>query len=113
MVEGEGINCRAGSTSFWMTWDGKMTPCGMMDRPVAYPLEKGFDAAWEELRRQVSQIRLPAKCSGCDYRDICGSCAAVCLTETGHFHVAPEYMCRRAEEIVRQTKTAWEERKTK
>ena len=110
---GEGIQCRAGSTSFWMTWDGKMTPCGMMTAPVVYPLETGFDAAWEELRRQTRQIRTPAKCVSCDYKDICGACAAVCYTETGHFEQVPEYMCRRAKEIVRCTQAAWEERNKK
>lgn len=108
--EGEGIRCRAGSSSFWMTWDGKMMPCGMMTTPVVYPLETGFDAAWEQLRQQAAQIRTPGKCTGCDYREICGVCAAVCLAETGRFDGVPEYVCRRAEEIVRQTQVAWEER---
>ena len=111
--EGDGIACRAGSTSFWVTWDGKMTPCGMMTAPVVYPLEAGFDAAWNELRRKVADIRLPAKCVSCDHKEICGACAAVCFTETGHFDQVPEYMCRRAREIVRQTQLAWEERNKK
>lgn len=111
--DGEGIRCRAGVTSFWLTWDGKMTPCGMMTEPVVYPLETGFDAAWDELRRQTARIRTPGKCVNCDYREICGACAAVCYTETGRFDAVPEYVCRRAVEIVRQTKLAWEERKQK
>ena len=111
--EGEGVRCRAGSTSFWMTWDGKMTPCGMMTQPVVYPLEVGFDAAWEELLRRTREIRTPGKCSGCAYKEVCGVCAAVCYTETGRFDQVPEYMCRRAEETVRQTQLAWEKRKTK
>ena len=108
---GEGVRCRAGSSSFWMTWDGVMTPCGMMTTPVAYPLEVGFDAAWEQIRIQTAQIHTPAKCVTCDHKDICGACAAVCLTETGHFGAVPEYMCRRAEEIVKQTQLVWEKRK--
>ena len=35
----EGVGCRAGSTAFWLTWDGRMLPCGMMPCPTAYPLE--------------------------------------------------------------------------
>lgn len=111
--EGEGVRCRAGVTSFWMTWDGRMTPCGMMTEPVTFPLETGFDAAWEQLRQKVSRIRLPAGCVGCDHREICGVCAAVCYTETGRFDTVPEYVCARAREIVRQTARAGEERKTK
>ena len=110
---GEGVRCRAGSTSFWMTWDGRMLPCGMMTTPVAKPLEIGFDAAWEHIRNETAKIRTPAKCTKCDYKEICGACAAVYFTETGKFDEVPEYVCRRAEEIVRQTQKACEERKEK
>ena len=110
---GDGVRCRAGSSSFWMTWDGKMTPCGMMTTPVTKPLEIGFDAAWDYIREETTKIRTPGKCVGCDYKDICGACAAVYYTETGKFDAIPEYVCRRAEEIVRQTQAVYEERKVK
>ena len=110
--EGEGVLCRAGRSSFWMTWDGKMTPCGMMTTPVVYPLEIGFDAAWDQLRKLTDEIRTPAKCTGCKYKDLCGVCAAVCYTETGRFDGVPEYMCRRAEAIVEETLRLYKERKT-
>ena len=108
--EGEGVRCRAGSSSFWMTWNGVMTPCGMMTTPVAYPLQVGFDAAWEQIRSQTSHIHTPAQCVSCEYKEVCGSCAAVCLTETGSFDAVPEYMCKKAKETVRQTQHVWEER---
>lgn len=111
--EGEGVRCRAGSTSFWMTWDGRMMPCGMMEQPVVYPLEVGFDAAWEQIRAQTRQIRTPAKCVSCEHRDICGACAAVYYAETGRFDGVPAYSCRRAEAIVRETQRLYEERKAK
>lgn len=109
----EGIQCRAGVTSFWIAWNGTMMPCGMMTTPVAHPLEVGFNAAWEQIRNQAAQIRTPGKCIGCNYRELCGACAAVRYTETGRFDAVPEYMCRRAEEIVKQTQLAWEKRKNK
>lgn len=111
--EGEGVRCRAGSTAFWMTWDGRMLPCGMMTTPVAYPLETGFDAAWEQIRTATAAIKTPGKCVNCSYKDICGACAAVYYTETGAFDGVPEYVCRRAEEIVNQTQAEYEERKQK
>lgn len=111
--EGEGVRCRAGSSSFWMTWDGKMLPCGMMTTPVAYPLEIGFDAAWDKIREDTAVIRTPAKCVDCEYKDICNACAAVYFTETGSFDGVPEYVCQRAKEIVEQTKAVNEERKQK
>jgi len=111
MEEGEGVRCRAGSSSFWMTWDGKMLPCGMMTTPVVKPLEIGFDAAWEQIRAETAKIRTPGICVSCDYKEICGSCAAVCFTETGRFDGVPKYACQRAEEIVKQTQAVYEERK--
>lgn len=106
----EGITCRAGSTGFWITWDGKMTPCGMMTTPVVHPLRDGFGAAWDELRARTAALRMPGECSGCDHRDICGVCAAVCFTETGRFDGVPTYICEKAREQVRITREIYEEK---
>ena len=108
---GEGVRCRAGSTSFWMTWDGRMLPCGMMTQPEFYPLQTGFDAAWDGVRGATAQIRTPAECVGCDHREVCSVCAAVCLAETGRFDGVPEYVCERTRKIVCFTQKAYAERK--
>ena len=100
----EGVGCRAGTTSFWMTWDGRMLPCGMMPDPTAYPLQSGFDAAWQEIRIATRQIQMPAACKSCSKRNVCSVCAAVCVTETGEFHKKPEYVCRRTDETIRLMK---------
>lgn len=113
MEEGEGVRCRAGSTAFWMTWDGRMLPCGMLTTPASKPLEIGFDAAWEQIRAETAKIRTPGKCVDCDYKDLCGACAAVYYSETGKFDGVPEYVCRRAEKIVKATQAAYEERNSK
>ena len=107
----QGVRCRAGSTSFWMTWDGRMLPCGMMPHPVAYPLETGFAAAWEQIRTATKAIRLPDKCGNCPKRGVCPVCAAVCVTETGRFDGVPEYVCAMTDENIRLTVVAAEERK--
>ena len=99
----EGVRCRAGSTSFWMTWDGQMRPCGMMPGPTAYPLEVGFDTAWNQIREATAQICQPAKCTSCPKKEICGACAAVCVAETGEFNQVPQYMCERTDEILKIT----------
>ena len=98
----EGVRCRAGATSFWMTWDGKMTPCGMMPRPVVYPLQTGFAAAWQTIREETSRIRLPSKCGSCPKRPVCSMCAAVCVTETGSFDGVPTYLCQQVDETIRR-----------
>ncbi len=98
-----GIRCRAGSSSFWLTWDGKMTPCGMMPGPAAYPLEQGFREAWQQILQQTRQIRTPEKCDTCPKRDLCSVCAAVCLTETGRFDGVPEYMCHLTDKLIEKS----------
>jgi MoaA/NifB/PqqE/SkfB family radical SAM enzyme len=99
----EGIRCRAGSSAFWMTWDGRMLPCGMMPYPVVYPLQTGFRAAWAEILRQTRALRMPSQCGTCPKKDACAVCAAVCVTETGRFDGVPSYVCRMTEETIRQT----------
>ncbi len=98
-----GVTCRAGSTSFWMTWDGQMRPCGMMPGPTVYPLESGFEAAWTELIEETKKIRQPNKCLTCNKKEVCGVCAAVCVAETGAFDQVPSYMCERTENIIKIT----------
>ncbi len=110
---GEGVRCRAGTSSFWMTWDGKMTPCGMMTVPLTKPLEVGFDAAWESIKTETAKIRTPGKCVSCEYKEFCGACAAVYYTETGSFDGVPKYVCERAKEIVRVTGEMYEEKMKK
>ena len=106
----EGVGCRAGSTAFWLTWDGRMLPCGMMPYPTAYPLEVGFNAAWEQIRTATKQLRMPAKCGSCPKRGACPVCAAVCVTETGRFDRVPEYACAMTDATIRETWRAYKER---
>ena len=93
--EGEGIRCRAGKCSFWITWEGTLMPCGMMvvggEKNV---FEDGFDAAWTAAVAAAEAVRLSPQCRGCGARDECRACAAMALTETGTFHQVPEYRCR-------------------
>ncbi len=102
-----GVTCRAGSSSFWMTWDGRMLPCGMLPGPTAYPLETGFRSAWNTILEETKAIRTPSKCVSCPKHEVCGVCTAVCMTETGRFDQIPEYMCRMTEQLIEQTWNAY------
>lgn len=93
VVEGEHMRCRAGITSFWMTWEGKMLPCGMIPDEGKDPWEVGFDEAWENAKNIVSEIKLPVKCAGCGKKDECRACAAMVYTETGTYDKVPQYRC--------------------
>lgn len=91
-TEGEGLGCRAGTTSFWLSWDGKLLPCGQMTEPAVEC--HSLAAAWDELRGRVARLRLPPECTGCAVRNACQVCAAKCLCETGHIDGKPDYVCR-------------------
>ena len=54
------ISCRAGNASFWVTWDGWLTPCGMMPKPRIELKGKPFREAWSELTR-VSSLQASRK----------------------------------------------------
>ena len=91
---GDGIRCRAGKCSFWVTWQGNMTPCGMFpvqDSPNVFEIP--FETAWEAVKKTAAGIRLPAKCAACNAKDTCHACAAMVITESGCFDQVPQYRC--------------------
>ena len=99
---GDGVRCRAGKCSFWITWQGNMLPCGMFPTEGSSNVfEAPFQSVWEQVKADTSRIRLPAKCSGCAARNACHACAAMVITESGCFHEIPQYRC----DMIRAYKT--------
>ena len=97
----EGARCRAGRSSFWITCDGKMLPCGMMKSPEINLTEISFDQAWAVIKEESKKITLPSKCITCSKRRICNVCPAVCVAETGSFNDSPQYMCEYTDELMK------------
>ena len=85
---GEGMRCRAGKCSFWVTWEGKLLPCGMFSGGMDV-FEQGFDKAWAQAKEEAAAIRLSASCKACTLRTQCRSCAAMALTECGDYAGGP------------------------
>ncbi len=93
--EGDGIRCRAGKCTAWVTWEGKMLACGMIpedDAPNVFDV--GYMDAWNVVTEKADAIRLPAACRECELKDTCKACAAMVFTESGNYHTVPEYRCR-------------------
>ena len=102
--QGEKMQCRAGRTNFWVTWDGRMLPCGMFPTE-GYDLRlMSFGEAWEATRHDTEGLTLPPACKICELRKQCPVCAAACLAETGHSHVRPAYVCEMTHELARLTR---------
>lgn len=102
--QGDGIRCRAGRCSFWVTWQGDLTPCGMFptgDSPNVFTAP--FCDGWEQVKKATAAIRLPAKCADCSAKNTCRACAAMVITESGSFHEVPQYRC----DMMHAYKTQW------
>lgn len=93
------IRCRAGSAAFWVTWDGWMVPCGLMNHPKTDAKALAFPDAWKELTVATEQVRLSSLCESCANRNICHPCAAIAAAETGSSSGVPTYMCKATQEM--------------
>lgn len=92
---GDKMRCRAGRCSFWITWQGNMSPCGMFpDVDETNVFENPFEVVWDKVKAQVAEIRLPAACSACSAKDLCRACGAMVLAEGGDFAKVPQYRCQ-------------------
>ena len=101
---GDGIRCRAGRCSFWVTWQGNVLPCGMFpthNSPNAF--EISFQDVWEQVKKYTEAIRLPSQCADCSAKNTCHACAAMVITESGCFHKVPQYRC----DMIHAYKAQW------
>lgn len=97
LAEGTPLGCLAGASQFWISWDGRMMPCGMMNEPCAYPFEDGFAEAWRQTTEQTAHLRLPSACTDCTMKHACPTCAAIGLSENGSTSRRAEYICQLTE----------------
>ena len=95
------VKCRAGRSSFVVNWQGMMRPCVMLSAPEEPVFDTGFSQAWERMTGKFGTVRLSAACSACTMRDVCQTCAACAVLETGSFDGVPEYMCRYTRETLK------------
>jgi MoaA/NifB/PqqE/SkfB family radical SAM enzyme len=98
------MRCRAGRTAFWVTWDGRMLPCGMFSTEGYSIPVMVFASAWHAVRQDSQAIVLPRECSGCSKQDHCSACAASCLAENGDTRIKPRYICEMTQILDNLTK---------
>ncbi len=100
------ITCLAAKSMYWITWDGKMLPCGSFVSPYTVPFEEGFQQAWDRLPALFEDLSLPEECRKCEYANgRCSNCPAILQTETGSLHRISPYICEVAKERSRRFKT--------
>lgn len=91
------FRCNAGKSDFWITWDGRMLPCGVLEQPSAYPLKSGFKKAWEFVNTECKNIPVCKECFNCNNISNCCMCPAKLKSETGFFDKPAPYLCRLAQ----------------
>lgn len=104
--EGEQMQCRAGKSTFWISWEGKMTACGIMDFPVVkYPFQEDFIDCWNDLTQQVRTKTVLKECKQCSKKGICRPCVAIIHAETGDVNKKASYLCEMTDMTIECWKT--------
>ncbi len=91
----DSVRCRAGRAAYWITYDGKMLPCGMLPNIDFSVLSDGFQSAWSRTIDAFSSIKMPHGCTQCPEYDGCDVCPAICYAEYGDFSAVPHYICQK------------------
>lgn len=91
------IGCTAGRSAYWITSEGKMTPCGLMEEPYALPVKSGLSTAWNNLKEKYASLPYLVKCSNCELREYCMACPARLKNETGFYDKCSKYLCELAQ----------------
>jgi radical SAM protein with 4Fe4S-binding SPASM domain len=92
----DAFRCLGGKSAAWVTWDGRLISCALMEIPETNPLEKGFLAAWEELKHKCTLIPVSKECRECQYQSYCDYCPAKLYKETGYYDQPAPYLCELA-----------------
>lgn len=98
---GDKVLCAAGRANFWVTWDGRMLPCGMIPDFSVQAKDRPFVDAWREIVAYTAGITLCGECKNCAKKDLCSPCAAKIKSESGSFDKKPEYLCEYTDEYIR------------
>lgn len=101
----EYMRCRAGRSSFWVSWEGVMTACGMLSFPAeVFPFERPFRECWLELTNKVRTTKVLKECNRCEKKEICNPCVAMLYTETGEVNKKSPYLCEMTDCIINSMK---------
>jgi MoaA/NifB/PqqE/SkfB family radical SAM enzyme len=104
------IECLASKSMYWITWDGKMLPCGSFSSPYTLPFEEGFKPAWDRLPALFESIMPPHECTICEYGNgKCPNCPAILQTESGFPDKVSPYICEMTKERTLRSKERYKQ----
>lgn len=101
----EFMRCRAGRSSFWISWDGTMTACGLLSYPLQVnPFENSFKDCWLQLTNTVRTTTVLKECKNCSKKEICNPCVAMLHSEVGSVDKKSPYLCTMTDQIILEMK---------
>ena len=95
------FNCRAATSTAWISWRGRLSACGMLEEPSVSLQSEHFPEAWRQLREKTADVTLSEDCARCPLRGRCSVCPAMLYAESGSFASVPRSLCRFTEELIR------------
>lgn len=87
------FRCSVCKWGYWISWDGRLIPCGLLSDPGTYPLQEGFHSAWNELKKLCKNVPVATMCKECENLEHCDICPARLKAETGFFDKKAPYLC--------------------
>ncbi len=88
-----GFSCSATRCAFWLSWNGMMTPCGLLTEPNIDVKKFGFRESWSYLKSAGMEVPSCSECNRCEYRKSCMTCPARLKVETGRYNRPAPYLC--------------------
>lgn len=100
------FTCRAGSSTGWINWQGKLCCCGLIEHPAIEinHTDITFSDAWNKLTNIIQSTKTCSECANCEKRELCITCPAKMYAETASFLRKPEYVCQITDELIKYAK---------
>ena len=86
------FHCKAGKSSFIITYDGRMLGCPSLTCFEAFPFRDGFVSAWYTLKDMIKSAEACSDCANCQEQGRCSFCPADRLCETGSITACSPYL---------------------
>ncbi|MGM9601752.1 MAG: radical SAM protein [Faecousia sp.] len=88
------MTCRAGRSSFWLDWQGRLGCCGIHSVQWFSLKDAALSEAWRQVVEMTNTLRYSPVCTNCPNFRLCHCCAAMVYTECGEYGGYPQYLCR-------------------
>ncbi len=90
--------CASYRTSLWITWHGHLQLCAFMNTPYT-SWSGNFRSDYEALHEKLNNIKSPARCSDCEWKEFCQRCPGTLCAESSDPEEVSESLCNMAKKL--------------